>query len=164
MQTHFTVGIEEEFQIVDPETRDLQSSVSEVLESGRELLQDQLKQEMFQAMVEVGTEICDDVTEARKEVIHLRRTVGEIVDTLGCRLVAAGTHPFAHWLRMDVTDDDRYISLTEQLQEIARSIAVFGLHVHVGVDDRDQSIELMNEVRYFLPHILALSEIGRAHV
>jgi carboxylate-amine ligase len=157
MQTKFTVGIEEEFQIVDPVTRNLQSSVTEVLASGREVLKDQIKQEMFQAMVEVGTEICDDVGQARAEVIRLRAAVGEIVEGLGCRLVAAGTHPFAHWLRMDVTEDDRYISLTEQLQEIARSIAVFGLHVHVGVDDRDQSIELMNEARYFLPHILALS-------
>jgi carboxylate-amine ligase len=157
MQTRFTVGIEEEFQIVDPVTRDLQSSVSEVLASGRELLHDQLKQEMFQAMVEVGTEICENVSEARGEVVRLRGTLAEIVGRLNCRLVAAGTHPFAHWLKMDVTDDDRYIMLTEQLQEIARSIAVFGLHVHVGVDDRDRSIELMNEVRYFLPHILALS-------
>jgi glutamate---cysteine ligase / carboxylate-amine ligase len=157
MQTHFTVGIEEEFQIVDPETRDLRSSVSEVIASGREILQDQLKQEMFQAMIEVGTEICDNVDEARSEVVRLRRAVGQIVEGLGSKLVAGGTHPFANWLRMDVTEDDRYISLTEQLQEIARSIAVFGLHVHVGVDDRDQAIELMNEVRYFLPHILALS-------
>src|SRR5437588_6377855 len=147
MQTHFTVGIEEEFQIVDPETRDLQSSVSEVLASGRELLHDQLKQEMFQAMVEVGTEICEDVSQAREEVARLRATLAEIVEPLNCRLVAAGTHPFAHWLKMDVTEDDRYIMLTEQLQEIARSIAVFGLHVHVGVDDRDRSIELMNEVQ-----------------
>jgi glutamate---cysteine ligase / carboxylate-amine ligase len=157
MQTAFTVGIEEEFQIVDPETRSLQSSVTEVLASGRPVLQDQIKQEMFQSMVEVGTEICDDVEQARSEVIRLRAAVAEIVEGLGCRLVAAGTHPFAHWLRMDVTQDDRYIALTEQLQEIARSIAVFGLHVHVGVDDRDQAIELMNEARYFLPHILALS-------
>jgi glutamate---cysteine ligase / carboxylate-amine ligase len=157
MQTEFTVGIEEEFQIIDPETRDLQSSVTEVLASGREILQDQIKQEMFQAMVEVGTNICRDVNEAKDEVIRLRRTVAGIVEGLGCKLVAAGTHPFANWLRMDVTEDDRYISLTEQLQEIARSIAVFGLHVHVGIEDRDQSIELMNEARYFLPHILALS-------
>lgn len=157
MQSSYTVGIEEEFQIVDPSTRDLRSSVSEVLASGRPLLQDQLKQEMFQAMIEVGTEICNDVGQARAEVVRLRRAVSEIVERLGGRLVAAGTHPFAHWLKMDVTQDDRYIMLTEQLQEIARSIAVFGLHVHVGIEDRDQSIEIMNEVRYFLPHILALS-------
>jgi carboxylate-amine ligase len=157
MQTKFTVGIEEEFQIVDPETRDLRSSVTEILAQGSELLKEQLKKEMFQAMVEVGTEICDDVEQARAEVIRLRRVVGDLVRAAGGRLVASGTHPFGNWQNMDITDDERYASLTEQLQEIARSIAVYGLHVHVGVDDRDQSIELMNEARYFLPHILALS-------
>jgi glutamate---cysteine ligase / carboxylate-amine ligase len=157
MQTKFTVGIEEEFQIVDPETRDLRSSVTEILAQGSELLKEQLKKEMFQAMVEVGTEICDDVEQARAEVIHLRRVVGDLVRAAGGRLVASGTHPFGNWQNMDITDDERYASLTEQLQEIARSIAVYGLHVHVGVDDRDHSIEIMNEARYFLPHILALS-------
>ncbi len=157
MQTKFTVGIEEEFQIVDPETRDLRSSVTEILAQGSERLKEQLKKEMFQAMVEVGTEICDDVEQARAEVIRLRRTVGELAEAAGGRLVASGTHPFGNWQNMEITDDERYVSLTEQLQEIARSIAVYGLHVHVGVDDRDHSIELMNEARYFLPHILALS-------
>jgi carboxylate-amine ligase len=157
MQTTFTVGIEEEFQIVDPETRDLRSSVTEILAQGSELLKEQLKKEMFQAMIEVGTEICDDVEQARSEVIRLRRAVAELAAGAGGRLVASGTHPFGNWQNMDITDDERYSSLTEQLQEIARSIAVYGLHVHVGVEDRDHSIELMNEARYFLPHILALS-------
>jgi glutamate---cysteine ligase / carboxylate-amine ligase len=157
MQTKFTVGIEEEFQIVDPETRDLRSSVTEILAQGSELLKEQIKKEMFQAMVEVGTEICDDVEQARTEVVRLRRIVGELAQAAGGRLVASGTHPFGNWQNMEITDDERYSYLTEQLQEIARSIAVYGLHVHVGVDDRDQSIELMNEARYFLPHILALS-------
>jgi carboxylate-amine ligase len=157
MQTKFTVGIEEEFQIVDPQTRDLRSSVTQILAEGSQVLKEQLKQEMFQAMVEVGTEICDDVEQARTEVIHLRRTVAELAESAGGRLVASGTHPFGNWQNMDITDDERYASLTEQLQEIARSIAVYGLHVHVGVEDRDHSIELMNEARYFLPHILALS-------
>jgi carboxylate-amine ligase len=156
VQTKFTVGIEEEFQVIDPETRNLRSSVRDILAGDTEL-GDQLKQEMFQAMVEVGTTICDDVWEARDEVIRLRAAVARLADSLGARIVASGTHPFAAWQDMDITDDDRYRSLTAQLQEIARSIAVYGLHVHVGVDDRDQSIELMNEVRYFLPHILALS-------
>ncbi|HLJ67930.1 MAG TPA: carboxylate-amine ligase [Chloroflexota bacterium] len=157
MQTEFTVGIEEEFQVIDPETRDLRSSFTEILESGKEILQEQIKQEIFQAMVEVGTVICHDVDEARREVIHLRRTVGDLAESAGGRVVASGTHPFAAWQDLELTPDDRYITLTEQLQEIARSIAVYGLHVHVGVDDRDQAIEIMNEARYFLPHILALS-------
>jgi glutamate---cysteine ligase / carboxylate-amine ligase len=157
MQTEFTVGIEEEFQVIDPETRDLRSSVSEILASGTPVLHDQLKQEMFQAMIEVGTVICRDVNEARTEVIKLRRAVSGLAEELGARIVASGAHPFASWQDLDITDDERYRLLTENLQDIARSISVYGLHVHVGVDDRDHSIELMNEVRYFLPHILALS-------
>lgn len=157
MQTQFTLGIEEEFQIVDPETRDLKSSVTEMLASGKDQLGEQLKKEMFQHMVEVGTVICKDVEEARHEVICLRRAVDELANGIGCRLVAAGTHPFAKWQHMDITEDERYLGLRENLQDIGRSIAVYGLHVHVGVDDRDRSIEIMNEIRYFMPHILALS-------
>jgi carboxylate-amine ligase len=121
------------------------------------VLGEQLKKEMFQHMVEVGTAICDDVEEARREVCRLRGTVNALAEGLGCKLVAAGTHPFAQWQHMNVTQDERYLDLTEHLQEIARSIAVYGLHVHVGVDDRERAIELMNEMRYFMPHILALS-------
>ncbi|GAC1462352.1 MAG: carboxylate-amine ligase [Chloroflexota bacterium] len=155
--SEFTIGIEEEFQFVDPETRDLRSSVQEIMANGESLLGEQIKKEMFQAMVEVGTNICHDVTEARKDIVHLRRTVAELAKKAGTRLVASGSHPFARWEKMDVTEDERYIQLEHNLQEIARSIAVYGLHVHVGVADRDQSIEIMNEIRYFLPHILALT-------
>jgi carboxylate-amine ligase len=157
MADDFTVGIEEEFQVVDPETRDLKSSISEIVESGHDILHDQLKKEMFQAMVEVGTTVCKDVEEARVEVVRLRKIVSQLAEEAGGRLVAAGTHPFASWQDLDITDDERYASITEQLQDIARSIAVYGLHVHVGVEDRDHAVELMNEARYFLPHILALS-------
>lgn len=157
MQTEFTLGIEEEFQIIDPETRNLRSSVSEILASGHEVLGDQIKKEMFQATVEVGTVICKDVCEARNEVIRLRKTVSGLAEEVGTRLVAAGAHPFAEWSELEITDDTRYLTLAKDLQDIARSIAVYGLHVHVGVEDRDIAIDLMNEVRYFLPHVLALS-------
>lgn len=157
MQQEFTVGIEEEFQLINPETGDLQSSVSEILAEGQDLLGDQIKTEMFQAMVEVGTVICRDVTEARAEVVRLRDTLSQIGEKAGVRLLAAGAHPFAHWQSLDITEDPRYIGLTHDLQDIARQIAVYGLHVHVGVENRDLSIEIMNEARYFLPHILALS-------
>lgn len=157
MRSEFTVGIEEEFQLVDPVTRNLQSSVSEIIAAGRDLLQDQLKHEIFQAMVEVGTTICDDVEEARIEVIRLRASVARLAADAGTVLVSAGTHPFASWQDQEMTNDSRYFDLAENLQDIARSVSVYGLHVHVGIDDRDQAIEIMNEVRYFLPHILALS-------
>lgn len=157
MQTRFTIGIEEEFQIVDPATGEHRSCVQEILGPGQEVLGDQLKLEMFQAMVEVGTRICQDVEEARREVIHLRQTVAGLAAAVGRNLMASGTHPFARWEELDITNHARYHSLERDLQHIARSIAVYGLHVHVGVDDRDRSIELMNEARYFLPHLLALS-------
>lgn len=157
MAEEYTVGIEEEFQIIDPQTRDLKSSISEILASGHTILGEQIKKEMFQSMVEVGTVICRDVEEARTEVIRLRQAVSQLADDVGGRLVASGTHPFAQWQRMDITHDERYLLLAEHLQEIARSIAVYGLHVHVGVSDRDRAVEIMNEARYFLPHILALS-------
>lgn len=157
MQTEFTIGIEEEFQLIDPETRELRSSVSEILETGQKVLGEQIKMEMFQAMVEVGTSICRDVEEARQEVICLRRTVSDLAEDVGCRLMASGAHPFTHWAKLDITDHERYIELEKNLQRIARTIAVYGLHVHVGVDDRDLAIEIMNEARYFLPHLLALS-------
>src|SRR5579859_5004381 len=107
IQTQFTVGVEEEFQIIDPETRNLRSSVTEILATGQDLLQDQLKKEMFQAMVEVGTTICRDVEEARAEVVRLRRTVADLVEQAGGRMVAAGTHPFATWQDLELTQDER---------------------------------------------------------
>ena len=157
MQTEFTIGVEEEFQIIDPETRNLRSSITEMLASGEPILGDHIKKEMFQAMVEVGTPVCADVTEARKQVISLRRDISSLAEEIGTSIVAAGAHPFADWQEMEITDDTRYISLTADLQEIARSIAVYGMHVHVGIEDRDHAVEIMNEARYFLPHILALS-------
>jgi glutamate---cysteine ligase / carboxylate-amine ligase len=157
MQTDFTVGIEEEFQLIDPSTGDLRSSVTEILATGHEVLGEQIKKEMFQSMVEVGTVICANVSEARAEVVRLRKTVSELAEQNGSRLMAAGSHPFADWQNMEITEDTRYLALAKDLQEIARSIAVYGLHVHVGVEDRDIGIDLMNEARYFLPHILALS-------
>jgi carboxylate-amine ligase len=157
VQEEYTIGIEEEFQLIDPDTRDLREGVTEMLDSGREVLGEQIKQEMFQTMVEVGTEICRTIDEARDQVLHLRRTVADLAQERGLRVVAAGTHPFAHWDDLAITVDERYIELEKLLQQIARSIAVHGLHVHVGLEDRDLGIEIMNEARYFLPHMLALS-------
>ena len=157
MQSEFTIGIEEEYQLVDPQTRDLRPVGQEILKTGANLLGEQIKKEMFQNMVEVGTTICRDIHEARDDIVRLRGTVGELAERAGARLAASGSHPFARWDTMKVTEDERYVQLEHNLQQIARSIAVYGMHVHVGVADRDHAIEIMNEVRYFLPHILALS-------
>jgi carboxylate-amine ligase len=157
MQREFTVGIEEEFQLVDPDTRELRSSVTQILNSGREILGDQIKQEMFQAMVEVGTSICRDVEEARSEVVRLRDAVMQLAEQVGCKVIASGTHPMSHWEDLDITQSERYVVLERDLQRVARTIAVYGLHVHVGLTNRDLAVEIMNEARYFLPHLLALS-------
>src|SRR5438270_5036865 len=145
MQRDFTVGIEEEFQLVDPDTRELRSSVTEILDSGRQVLGDQIKQEMFQAMVEVGTPICRDVEEARGEVVRLRDAVMRLAEDVGCKVMASGTHPMSHWENMDITPSERYVVLERDLQRVARTIAVYGLHVHVGLSDRDLAVEIMNE-------------------
>ena len=165
----FTLGIEEEFQIVHPETRELRSYVSKLLEEGmtNALLRERVRPEMHQSVVETGTGICRDIKQARDEVTELRASLGDLAKRNGLRIVAAGTHPFSDWKKQDITDGDRYKGIVEDLQDVARANLIFGLHVHVGIKDRDTAMALANQVRYFLPHILALSTsspfwLGRA--
>jgi glutamate---cysteine ligase / carboxylate-amine ligase len=155
----FTLGIEEEFQIVHPETRELRSYVSRLLEDGKEnaLLRERVRAEMHQSVVETGTGICADIKQARQEITELRAHLCELARKGGLRIVAAGTHPFSDWKKQDITDGDRYKGIVEDLQDVARANLIFGLHVHVGIKDRDIAMALANQVRYFLPHILALS-------
>ncbi len=153
----FTLGVEEEFQIVDPQTWELRSHVSELLVQSAPTLGDQIKRELHQSIVEVGTRICADVSELRAEIFRLRRELTIAAERVGLAVAAAGTHPFAHWEDQILSPGVRYDSIVEELQQLARSLLIFGLHVHVAVPDRHSMIELMNEVRYFLPHLLALS-------
>jgi carboxylate-amine ligase len=153
----FTMGIEEEFQIIDPVTRDLKAHITEMLEEGSMLLGEQVKPEMHQSMIEVGTGICGNVQEARADVIRLRRTLSELAAKKGLRIAAASTHPFSNWETQQITPNERYFFLIEEMQHLARSLLIFGLHVHIGIDDREAQIHLMNAARYFLPHVLALS-------
>jgi len=157
MSNQFTLGIEEEFQIVDPQTRELRSRVSEILAEGKTLLGEQLKPEMIQSMIEVGTGICKDIKEARTDITNLRGIVAGLARKQGLEIVAAGTHPFSHWQDQKIFDNDRYNLIVEENQIIARSLLTFGLHVHVGIADPDRAIDIMNAVRYMLPHMLALS-------
>ena len=140
----FTLGIEEEFQIVDPNTRELRSHVSEILEQGRMLLGEQVKPEMIQSMIEVGTGICKDIKEARTDITNLRSILSTLVRKKGLEIVAAGTHPFSHWQDQKIFDDERYELLVQELQTVARSLLIFGLHVHVGMADRERAIHIMN--------------------
>jgi glutamate---cysteine ligase / carboxylate-amine ligase len=153
----FTVGVEEEFQIVDPETCELRSHVSALLASSAPAFGDQVKREMHQSIVEVGTKICSGVEELAEEIIRNRRDLADAAERVGLRIAAAGTHPFSNWMDQVISPGERYENIVEELQQLARSLLIFGLHVHVAVPDGAAMIELMNEARYFLPHLLALS-------
>jgi carboxylate-amine ligase len=157
MFSQFTLGIEEEFQIVDPKTRELRSHVSEFLEEGKMILGEQIKPEMIQSMIEVGTGICKNIQEARADITRLRSIISSLAAKTGLVIVAASTHPFSHWQDQKIYDDERYNLLVQELQTVARSLLIFGLHVHVGVADPERRIHIMNAARYFLPHVLALT-------
>jgi len=157
MFDQFTLGIEEEFQIVDPVSRELRSHVSEILDEGRMLLGEQVKPEMIQSQIEVGTGICKNIQEARADITNLRSVISTLAHKNGLRIVAASTHPISRWQDQKIFDDDRYELLVQELQTVARSLLIFGVHVHVGVADRERQIHIMNASRYFLPHVLALS-------
>jgi glutamate---cysteine ligase / carboxylate-amine ligase len=153
----FTLGIEEEFQVVDPETRELKSHVHELFAEGEARLKDEIKREMHQSVVEIGTPICANVAEARREVARLRAAIVRLARDQGLRVAAAGTHPFSHWSQVPITDHPRYAQLVREMQMVARANLIFGLHVHVAVEENETRIQIMNAVRYFLPHVFALS-------
>jgi glutamate---cysteine ligase / carboxylate-amine ligase len=154
----FTIGIEEEYQTVDPESFDLRSHIqTELMTQGKRVLNEKVKAEMHQSVVEVGTGVCRDITEARLDIVDLRRQMLRLATQNGLLLVAGATHPFADWRVQDISPDERYLQVVEDLQLVARANLIFGLHVHVGIEDRETAIQLMNQVRYFLPHLLALS-------
>jgi len=153
----FTLGVEEEYMVVDPETRELKSHEQKIVQEGQKVIKDKVKAEMHQAVVEVGTDICQDIDEAYRDVSTLRKTIGDIARGLGFGMGAAGTHPFSHWERRLITDHIRYNEIVNELQEAARSNLIFGLHVHVGMESREMANHIANSTRYFLPHIYALS-------
>jgi carboxylate-amine ligase len=158
MKPTFTIGIEEEYQTIDPETRDLRSHINaELLEKGKLLLQERVKAEMHQSVVEVGTGICNNIKEAKAEVKLLRRNIIRLAKENGLRLASVATHPFSDWRTQDINPDARYKNIVEDMQLVARANLIFGLHVHIGIEDRETAIHMMNHARYFLPHLLALS-------
>src|SRR3954468_24045838 len=144
----FTIGVEEEFQIVDPDTWELRSHVSELLASGAPPLGDQLKRELHQSIIETGTRICASVDEREPEVCPIRHELAESAERVGLRIAAAGTHPFSRWIEQVISPGERYQNIVEELQQLARSLLIFGLHIHVAVPDRNATIELLNEARY----------------
>jgi glutamate---cysteine ligase / carboxylate-amine ligase len=151
-----TIGIEEEYQIVD-EQGELRAHIDTLLAAAQPTLGDAVKPEFLQSVVEVGTKICSGVSEARDEIVRLRASLAGFLADAGLRLASAGTHPFSRPLEQLVTDHERYRTLEEEMQDVIRELLIFGLHVHVGIPDRELRIEIMNEARYFLPHLLMLS-------
>ncbi len=154
----FTVGIEEEYLLVDRETRDLATEPPDsMMTDCQALLRGQVCAEFLRSQIEVATRVCETVAEARADLSYLRGTVAEIAEKYGYAPIAASTHPFAHWGEQRHTDKDRYNILADDLQGVARRLLIGGMHVHVGIEDDELRIDLMNQVSYFLPHLLALS-------
>jgi carboxylate-amine ligase len=151
-----TVGVEEEYQIVDA-NGELKPHITTLMAEHGDALGDHVRPEMIQSVVEAGTGICETVEQAREEIVGLRTNVADVLAQSGLRLACAGTHPFSKWQEQLITDRDRYKMLEDEMQDVVRSILIFGLHVHVAIPDRDRGSEIMNEARYFLPHLLALS-------
>lgn len=157
-----TLGIEEEYQIIDPKSRNLQAYITELLSKDQERSTKlDLKPEFLQSQVEVGSHVCRNIKELRTEVVRLRRAVIEMAEENGVAIAAASTHPFASWEEQAVTDGARYRELLDDLQGVAKRLLIFGMHVHVGFGEDEESknlmIEIMNQARYFIPHLLALS-------
>ena len=152
-----TLGIEEEYQIIDPKTRELRSYITEILEEGRLVLREQLKPELHQSIVEVGTKVCQTPAEIRSELVQLRRSIIELAAKNGLKIAAAGTHPFSSWLAQEITPLERYMGLKQDMQELAQQLLIFGTHVHIGIEDHEFLIDAMNVARYLMPHVLCLS-------
>lgn len=151
-----TLGIEEEYQIIDPESRELKSYITEIL-SGDSMILDEVKPELHQSMVEIGSKVCRTPQELRGELVRLRGMVMDLAGKNGLVIAAAGTHPFSCWTKQEITPLERYIGVRQDLQDLAQQLLIFGTHIHIGIEDKDFLIEAMNVSRYLLPHVLALS-------
>jgi len=152
-----TIGVEEEYQIIDPETRELKSYISQLLNEKGKIVDREVKPELLQSQVELGTNVCQTIDELHDELARQRGAICYLAEQKGLRIASAGTHPFSHWMDQDVTPRERYIGLMQELGDVAQRLLIFGMHVHIGIEDRDFAIDCMNVTRYLLPHILALT-------
>jgi glutamate---cysteine ligase / carboxylate-amine ligase len=157
MAHRFTIGVEEEFQIIDPASGELRSHVSQLIAASSPEIGEQIKPELHQSIVEMGTKICENVAELRPEIYRMRGELVNAASRAGSYVAAAGTHPFSSWIDQVISPGERYNNIVEELQQLARSLLIFGIHVHVAMPDRTTTIAMMNQVGYFLPHLLALS-------
>lgn len=154
----FSIGIEEEYLLIDPDTRDIESDPPEALmQACEKALKGRFSPEFLRCQLEVGTPVCTSLAEARKELSLLRCTIAEIAKDYGLTPLAVSTHPFAMWTHQHHTDEKRYNALADDMQVVAHRLLICGMHVHVGISDDPMRIDLMTQLTYFLPHLLALS-------
>lgn len=154
----WTIGVEEEYLMVDMETGELASeALDDLMQDCQDELQDLVKPEFLQSQIEVATPICGSVKEARQQLMQLRTAVARIAKKYNIAPIAASTHPNAEWDEQTHTDAERYHTFANDMQAVVRRLIISGMHVHVGIDQDDLRIDLMNQVTYFLPHLLALS-------
>lgn len=154
----FSIGIEEEYLLVDPETRDLASNPPDaILRDCEKRLGSLVTPEFLRSQIEIGTKVCTSIKEVAGELAGMRRCIREVVGDYGLAMIAASTHPIADWDSQQHTNKERYNVLAQDLQAVARRLLICGMHVHVGIGDDELRIDLMNQVTYFLPHLLALS-------
>lgn len=154
----FTVGIEEEYLLIDPRTRNLIAEAPPTMMSECEaLLEGQVTPEFLQCQIEIGTRVCESLEGAREDLSRLRRTVSQVARGHGLEIIAASTHPFAVWGEQKRTDKERYAIIAQDLQEVVRRLMISGMHIHVGIEEEDLRVDLMGQVAYVLPHLLALS-------
>jgi carboxylate-amine ligase len=152
-----TIGVEEEYQIINPETRELRPRASRMLPNAREDLGDQVTNELYLSQIEIGTPVCHTLADVRAELVRLRRGVVEAALRDGSRIAAAGTHPFSRWEGQPVTPKPRYLYLQDEFQQLAREQITFGCHVHVGIADREEAVQAMNRCRPWLAPVAALA-------
>src|SRR4051812_38099059 len=152
-----TLGIEEEYQIIDPRTGELKSYITQMIEDGKLILKEQIKAELHQCMVEVASDVCQTPADARKELVKLRGAIMGLAAKSGLVIASAGTHPISKWEQQEITPFERYLGVKNDMADLAQQLLIFGTHVHVGIEDRDFMIDAMNVSRYFVPHILCLS-------
>ncbi|MBT4163101.1 MAG: carboxylate-amine ligase [Gammaproteobacteria bacterium] len=158
LEPALTLGVEEEYLLVHRESRDLVNDPpQQLMDDCVKLLGEHVSPELMRAQIEVGTPVCRSVSQVRDEVRRLRSAVAEVSDKYGYAPIAVSTHPFARWLEQKQTEKERYSWLTEQMQATARRLLICGMHIHVGIEDQELRIDLMNQMSYFLPHLLALS-------
>ncbi len=153
----FTLGVEEEHQIINPESRELRPRAGRILPEAQRAVGDQATNELYLSQLEIGTPICHSLAEARTELVRLRRALAEAAGRNGCRIAAAGTHPFSRWQDQPVTPKPRYCGILDDFQQLAREQIIFGCHVHVGFADREEAVAVMNRVRPWLAPLIALS-------